>query len=101
MKDIYKIVWSDEALINLKEIIDYLEQNWSKKEIKKFAILLDRHLKIIENNPFLFAESPKSIKLRKSVLSKQITIYYRIMNYEIHLITLFDNRQNPDKLKNK
>ena len=101
MKNIYKIVWSDEALIKLKGIINYIEQYWSEKEIKKFASLLNHQLKLIENNPFLFTESAKSSGLRKSVLSKQTTIYYRIINYEIHLITLFDNRQNPDKLRNK
>ena len=98
MKSTYKLIWSDEALNNLKEIIDYLEHRWTKKEINKFARLLDRQLELIGTNPFLFAESDKSIGIRKSVLSKQTTIYYRITSQEIHIITLFDNRQNPDKL---
>ncbi len=101
MKNTYKLVWSDEALINLQGIIDYLEKRWTKREIKKFAQLLDEQLKLIKDNPFLFAESDKSDGVRKSVLSRQTTIYYRIINFEIRLITLFDNRQNPDKLINK
>jgi plasmid stabilization system protein ParE len=98
MTNTYKLIWSDEALTNLKSIIDYLENRWSVKEIKKFAQLLDKHLKLIEGNPYLFAKSDKSEVIRKSVLSRQTTIYYRIINYEIHIITLFDNRQNPNKL---
>lgn len=35
MKNIYKIVWSEEALNNLKTIIDYLENRWTQKEITK------------------------------------------------------------------
>ena len=101
MENSYKLFWSDEALNNLKGIIDYLENRWTRKEIEKFAQLLDKKLKSIENNPFLFAESDKSNGLRKSVLSRQTTIYYRIVNYEIQIITLFDNRQNPNILKNK
>ncbi|HHU34503.1 MAG TPA: type II toxin-antitoxin system RelE/ParE family toxin [Bacteroidetes bacterium] len=101
MKSTYKLIWSDEALNNLKGIIDYLENRWTKKEIKKFALLLDKQLKLIEDNPFLFAESDKSNGLRKSVLSKQTTIYYRIIGYEIRIITLFDNRQNPKTLIDK
>jgi len=100
MKNTYKLIWSDEALINLKSIINYLEQRWTKREIKKFSQLLNRQLELIENNPHLFAESDKSKDLRKAVLSRQTTIYYRIINFEIHIITLFDNRQNPDKLRN-
>ncbi len=101
MKDTYKLIWSDEALNNLKGIIDYLENRWTKKEIKKFAQLLDKKLKLIENNPMLFPEGDKSDGLRKSVLSRQTTIYYRIINSEIRIITLFDNRQNPNKLIKK
>jgi len=101
MKNTYKFIWSEEALNNLKSIIDYLESRWTKREIKKFAQLLDKQLKLIKDNPFLFAESGKSNGLRKSVLSRQTTIYYRIINFEIRIITLFDNRQNPNKLINK
>ncbi len=101
MKDTYRLIWSDEALNNLKGIINYLENNWTKREIKKFAQLLDKQLSLIEKKPFLFAISDKSNGLRKSVLSKQTTIYYRITDREIRIITLFDNRQNPNKLLNK
>ncbi len=101
MKNTYKLIWSDEALNNLKGIIDYLESRWTRKQIKKFAQLLDKQMKLIDDNPFLFAESDKSNGLRKSVLSKQTTIYYRILNNEIRIISLFDNRQNPNKLVDK
>lgn len=101
MKNTYKLIWSDEALSNLKGIIDYLEDRWTIREIKKFAQLLDKQLQLIVNNPFLYAESDKSNGLRKSVLSKQTTIYYRIINTEIRIIALFDNRQSQNKLINK
>lgn len=41
MKNTYKLIWSDEALNNLKEILDYLEQRWTNREIKRFSQLLD------------------------------------------------------------
>ncbi len=101
MKGTYKLLWSDEALENLKGIIDYLENRWTKREINKFAQILDKQLRLIEKNPYLFPESNKSNGLRKSILSKQTTIYYRIVNLEIRIVTLFDNRQDPNKLRNK
>jgi len=100
MENTCKIIWSDEALINLKGIIDYLETRWTKNEIYKFSQLLDHQLNLIKNNPFLYPEYPKLKGLRKSVLSKQISIYYRVIQKEVHIITLFDNRQNPKSLKN-
>jgi len=101
MKNTYKLIWSEEALNNLKGIVDYLEKNWTSREITKFAQLLEKQLKLIEENPYLFPNSGKSNGLRKSVLSKQTTIYYRINIQEVQIITLFDNRQNPNKLIKK
>ncbi len=57
MESTYKLIWSDEALTNLKQIILYLEQKWTITEIKKFANLLDHQLFRIQSNPFLFPKS--------------------------------------------
>ncbi|MCW3789770.1 type II toxin-antitoxin system RelE/ParE family toxin [Plebeiibacterium sediminum] len=101
MENIYRLIWSEEAINNLKGIIEDLEHKWTRREIKKFAKLLDKQLIVIKSNPYLFAESEKSNGLRKAVLSRQTTIYYRIKDDEIRIITLFDNRQNPEDLLNK
>lgn len=98
MANTYKLIWSDEALKNLKNILAYLEENWTHKEINKFALLLDHQLNLISNQPFLFPKSEKSKGLRKSVLTKQTTIYYRLKGYEIQIMSLFDNRQDPNKM---
>jgi len=98
MKSTYKIIWTDEAFRNLENIITYLEKFWTEKEIRKFARLLDKQLILIKKNPSLYPYSKKSDDIRKSVLTK-ITLYYRIIETEIYLISLFDSRQNPDKLK--
>lgn len=98
MKNIYKVVWSDEALKNLEKIIQYLENNWTEKEIGKFAVLLEKQIHLIQNNPQLYPKSDYIPELRKSVLSKQVSIFYKIAKNEIRIVTLFDNRQNPNKL---
>jgi len=47
MKSTYKIFWTDEALTNLADIIDYLEHRWTEREIKNFTKLLDRQINLI------------------------------------------------------
>ena len=47
MKNTYKIIWTDEALENLKSIIEYLANRWTKKEIAKFSRLLDHQISLI------------------------------------------------------
>ena len=99
MKSTYKIIWSDEAFKNLQHIVAYLENFWTAKEIRKFAKLLDRQLVLIKKHPTLFPFSNNSIHIRKSVLTKHTTLYYKVIDTEIHLVTLFDSRQSPEKLK--
>ena len=101
MKNIYNITWSAEARKNLNAIIHYLENNWTEKELKQFTKLLDRSINTIAINPNLFPIFSHSTKVRKCVISKQTSIFYHIDESEVSLITLFDNRQNPERLKNR
>jgi len=54
MKSTYKLIWSDEALEGLKEIISYIEYKFSEKDARKFVKKLDKHLNIIQSNPESF-----------------------------------------------
>lgn len=45
------IVWSDEANEGLDEIIEYLENNWTDREIKNFFIRLEACLDKIAEAP--------------------------------------------------
>jgi len=101
MTNSYKLIWSDESLNKLNGIIQYLNNRWTEKEIKRFIQLLDHQLNLIQSNPYIFPVSSQSNELRKAVLSKQTTIYYSVVEFEVRLITLFDNRQNPNKLIKK
>jgi len=101
MKNTYRIIWSELALSNLKEIVSYFESQWTEKELQKFAQLLDKRLSSIERNPHLFPLINYSENMRRSVLSKQTTIFYQVVNTDIRIICLFDNRQNPQHLKNQ
>jgi plasmid stabilization system protein ParE len=100
MKSTCKIIWSDEAIRNLKAIIDYLENNWTPKEISKFARLLEKSLALISSNPLSFPQIKHPNQLRKMVISKQVSIFYQITENQIRIISIFDNRQNPSKISN-
>lgn len=98
MKNISKVIWSEEAVENLKKIIQYLEENWTEKEIKKFVKKLEKQISIITTQPDSFPKA-NNLDVRRSVLSKQTTIYYNVHQEAIRIVTIFDNRQNPKKLK--
>ena len=99
MKSGYRIDWADEALENLDYINDYLTIRWTNREVRNFYISLERTLKLILNNPLAFPASDLRSNVRRSVLSKQTTIYYEIKEESIEILSLFDNRRYPKSLK--
>lgn len=99
MENIYRIIWSDEALNNLKAIIEYIENTWTEKEIKKFAQLLDNRLSLLASNPYSFPMTNHPKMLRKLVISKQTSIFYQPFENHIRIVSLVDNRRNPEWLK--
>jgi plasmid stabilization system protein ParE len=95
----YKIFWSEESLSNLEEILDYLNERWTQKEIDRFKNKLNRQLEIISRFPTIFPVSNYHPNLRKAVLSKQITIFYKIQGNIIYLAYIFVNKKDIRKVK--
>jgi len=99
MRSTYKLIWSDEALIGLKEIIEYLESKFSEKDVKKFVQKFDKQIRLIKSNPEIFSITPKSKTIRRTIVARLTSIYYRIDGDIIYLVSIYDNRKNPDNLK--
>jgi plasmid stabilization system protein ParE len=95
----YKIVWSDESLKNLDDILSYLEEKWTAKEIIRFKSKLSRQIELISANPLLFPVSQFQPRLRKAVLSKQTTIFYEAKGKNIFIAYIFSNKMNPKRIK--
>jgi plasmid stabilization system protein ParE len=98
MKDITKVVWSERAVSDLKNIISYLEENLTEKEISKFTRKLEKQISIIREQPTAFVAT-KHNNVRRSVMLKQVTLYYHVEDSTVRIVTLFDNRQNPFELQ--
>ena len=94
----YKILWTDEAIDNLESILDYLNNHWTQREVDNFKLRLSKLISLIQHNPELFPFSPYNSKLRKAVLSTQTTIFYEVSGQLIHLVYLFDNRQDIERI---
>ena len=41
MRSGYKIIWTHHALSELEDTIEYLEKNWTERELKNFSQELD------------------------------------------------------------
>jgi len=99
MRSGYKIQWSDRAISDLQHIIDYLLYKWTEKEVRNFVRKLDKRLELICVNLRQFPRTSKRKNVRRSVLTKHAVIYYETSTDIIRIVTLFDPRQDPNKLK--
>jgi len=92
------IIITELAEKKLENLFEYLIENWSLKVKRNFVGKLDECISIIKIQPESFPESSKIQGLRKCVVTKQITLYYKISGEKIYIVSIFDNRQNPKKL---
>jgi plasmid stabilization system protein ParE len=95
---VYKIIWSPKAKDTYYQILEYLESNWSNKEVNDFVNRTEEVLAFIAANPSQYIKSVKA-DIHKSVLVKQVSLFYRIKPNIIELLLFWDNRQDPSKLK--
>lgn len=79
----YNLRWSEEALANLDEIIQDIERKWTEKEVERFKRKLSHLLELIQKAPFIFPVSHRYPNLRKAVLSKQTTIFYKVIDSSV------------------
>lgn len=96
-----EVIWTSRAKITYFKVLDYLEENWTKKEIVKFSIRTEIVISAIKKNPGIFPYSLNYPKIRKAIVDKNNSFFYYIgiENNKIYLLTFFDNRQNPKNLK--
>lgn len=95
----FKLFWTDEAIRNLENILDYLSQKWTEKEVLNFKKSLSAQITLIERFPTIFPLSTYNLRLRKAVLSKQTIIFYEIKDHSIYIVYLFSTMQNPENIK--
>ncbi len=94
-----QIIWSPSAEADLKDVLFYLQIKWSERVIAKFISKVDDALEMIIAAPKTFPIINQELQLRKCVITKHNTLFYRELPHKIEVVRLFDSRQDPQKLK--
>lgn len=94
-----KVIITKTTEKKLQAIFEYLNENWPKKVTIDFIKKLDATIEIIQKNPESFPTSKKRKNLHKCVLTKHNILFYSFTSTKITIITVFDSRQHPKKLK--
>ncbi|MDP1727310.1 MAG: type II toxin-antitoxin system RelE/ParE family toxin [Bacteroidota bacterium] len=93
-----KIFWTEEAISSYDKVIDYLEENWTEKEIAHFTENVANVLALLSEGNVQFRSSIKK-NYHEALINKQNLLIYRIKPDQIELIMFWDTRKNPKKKK--
>jgi len=98
-----KVFWTETARFQLEDIFNYYKDKASLKVARKLIKqIIDRTIQLEKNpksgskEPFL---SDRSFEYRYLIEGNYKIIYWIEDNY-IKIATIFDCRQNPEKMKN-
>jgi len=97
-----KIVWTDKADETFDQINNSILEKFTQKEVDDFVLKTYEVLEVIKSHPKLYPISKirKYRSARKAVIHPHSTLYYRINSKTtVTLITFWDNRNNPKKIK--
>jgi len=93
-----QIIWSPLSENDFVSILDYLQKNWDKKVVENFIEITFSAVSQISINPKQFPLIYKNKKIRKCVLTKHNTLFYRERKDFVDILRMYDNRQDPKKL---
>ncbi len=94
-----KVYLSPLAEKKIQLLLKFLETEWSIKTKDEFITKLLSKFSQISRQPKSCSESKAFSGLYKCIVTKQTSFFYRIKADEIEVITLTDNRQDPELIQ--
>jgi len=93
------VIISPQAKEDIGSILFYLQTNWNQKVIDDFLLKIETFSTIVSIHPHIFGYYSKSRNIRNYAITKHLVIYYRSTRKTVEIITVFDSRQSPAKLR--
>lgn len=92
------VIWAPQAKKDFWNNIDYLEAEWSEKVALGFIEKVNTTIELLKNDNVLFIKTNfKSVY--KIVITKHISLYYRIENTNLELLRFWNTFQDTEKFK--
>ncbi len=92
------IIWTLTAELTFEEEQSYILKKWNNEEVVNFVKLVYRNIERLKTLPFLGKDIGNNE--RSLVISKQTTLFYRIIDDNtIELMLFWNNLRNPKDLE--
>lgn len=92
-----EVVWTDHALYEYIQNLEYLDRKWSSSVVERFIKEVDEKLELLISNHFTFPKT--GIKeTQKLLVNKHVTLFYVVEGKKIVILHFWNNYQNPKNL---
>lgn len=94
-----KIIWSKRAENGYDKIIQYLEEEWTDREIRNFIKETRQFLSLLERNPHLLEPSQVRKNIYRGPMNRLTIVTYRVKprKKQIELLNVRSSREKPLK----
>ena len=92
------IVWSPQSKKDYWQNIDYLEAEWSFTDVTNFIDKVEKTINLLAHKNVQFI-STNYKNVNKVVITKQITLYYRLNSNAIELLRFWNTYQDLENFK--
>jgi len=93
-----EVILTPIALEDFENVVNYLNNEWGVTVANNFV---DRFVKVttlIAKTPGLFLFVDKTKRIQRCIVTKHNILYFKESEDIIRILTVFDTRQDPDKL---
>jgi toxin YoeB len=95
-----KIIWSTRAKLDLINILEfYYKRNGTKTNSVKLSAAIRSSIRLLEKHPEIGVKV--DVKNLRNLIQGDFSIFYEIKSETIEIITIWDSRQDPNKLEIK
>ena len=89
-----RIRWTPKSVDTFEEIIFFLHEQWTEEIVEQFVEDIFSTIDIISKFPLMF-KTIQDTSIRKGLINKHVSLYYKIHKKDIELLYFWDNRKNP------
>ncbi|HLP64994.1 type II toxin-antitoxin system RelE/ParE family toxin [Flavobacterium sp.] len=93
-----EIIWSPQAKKDYWQNIDYLEAEWTFQDVVNFVEKVEKTFDLLTKNNVEFI-STNYKKVNKVVITKHITLYYRLNSNTVELLRFWNTYRDLENFK--
>lgn len=95
-----KVIFSNTAIESLKDIIDFLNKNWTQKELKTFNKDLEKLVESFNDQLISYQTIDSDSQLRFALLGKkQVKVYFELKKDCVEILLFLPSKGNPENIQ--